>query len=195
MLKIIYKNPLDLKGYEGNARLHSDLQIDQIVNSILEFGFTNPVLLDENDVLIAGHGRTAAAIKMGIDSIPTIRLGELTDDQKKALRIADNQLALNATWDMDILAAELADLSALDFDLSLIGFDDKFLDDLLQSPELPPEAPPEKPEPTKKIEIILGPYKFKVAAADFSRWEAAIRANVGFDPANIEVEIKKRLQL
>jgi ParB family chromosome partitioning protein len=194
-LKIKYKNPCDLTGYKRNARVHSDEQIDQIVNSMQEFGFTNPVLVDENDEIIAGHGRIAAATKLGLNSVPTITLEGLSESQKKALRIADNQLALNSKWDMDLLAAELPELQDADFDLALLGFDDKFLDDLLQVDEPPVEDPPEKPDPTKKIEIILGPYKFKIPAAEFSRWEAAIRANVGFDVANIETEIKKRLQL
>lgn len=195
MLKIEYLNPLKLEAYGANARMHSPQQIDQIVNSIREFGFTNPVLIDEDNILIAGHGRTAAAIKMELDAIPAVRLRGLTDSQKKALRIADNQLALNATWDLDLLAAELTELDDVDFDLELIGFDEKFLSGLLGGPDLDidDEDDQEQPEPSKKIEIILGPYKFKVSAADFSRWETAVRANVGFDVADIEAEIKKRL--
>lgn len=120
-----------LLNYERNARTHSDQQIDQIIASIKEFGFTNPVLIDEANVLIAGHGRTAAANKMGFDEVPAIRLLGLSENQKKALRIADNQLALNAGWDFELLESELSELETADFDLNLLGFDSEFLDDLL----------------------------------------------------------------
>lgn len=122
----------DLKNYEKNARTHSHEQVDQLVNSINEFGFTNPVLIDENNVLIAGHGRTAAARLLGMDKVPAIRLNGLSEDQKKALRIADNQLALNAGWDLDLLAGEIQDLDIVDFNLSVLGFDDDFLKNLLE---------------------------------------------------------------
>lgn len=121
----------DLIGYERNARTHSDNQIDQIVESIKEFGFTNPVLIDEDNVLIAGHGRTAAAQKMSLSQVPAIRISHLSDPQKKALRIADNQLALNAGWDLELLSQEMKDLEIDGFDMNLMGFDDQFLDDLL----------------------------------------------------------------
>lgn len=121
----------DLKGYEKNARVHSAEQVQQVVNSIKEFGFTNPVLIDEENVLIAGHGRTEAAKILGLEKVPAIRLNGLTDAQKKALRIADNQLALNATWDEDLLAAELEEIHLENFDLDLLGFDDDFLNGLL----------------------------------------------------------------
>lgn len=121
----------DLIGYENNARTHSDKQVDQIVESIKEFGFTNPVLVDENNVLIAGHGRTSAAQKMELSEVPAIRLSHLSNSQKKALRIADNQLALNAGWDLELLTQEMKDLEVEGFDMDLMGFDDQFLDDLL----------------------------------------------------------------
>jgi len=130
-LRLEYLKITDLRAYDRNARTHSAEQVEQLVNSITEFGFTNPVLVDENNELIAGHGRTAAAKKMGMVEVPAIRLVGLSESQKKALRIADNQLALNAGWDMDLLSAEIAELQDEDFNLDLLGFDSKTLDELL----------------------------------------------------------------
>lgn len=132
-LKIEYIEVSELIEYGKNARTHSDEQVEQLVNSIREFGFTNPVLIDEDNVLIAGHGRTMAAKQFGLDKVPCIRLSNLSDDKKRALRIADNQLALNAGWDLDMLADEVKDLNIEEFNLDLLGFDLDFIDDLLES--------------------------------------------------------------
>lgn len=121
----------ELKHYEKNARTHSHEQVEQLVNSINEFGFTNPVLIDEGNVLIAGHGRTAAASLAGLTDVPAVRLVGLSDEQKIALRIADNQLALNAGWDLSLLADEVQSLEVEGFDISVIGFSDEFLENLL----------------------------------------------------------------
>lgn len=134
-LKIEYLPVADLVPYAKNARMHSGNQLDQIVASISEFGFTNPVLIDENNILIAGHGRTQAAKIAGLETIPAIRLTGLSDAQKKALRIADNQLPLNATWDMDLLMEEVKGLELDEFDLEVLGFDDDMLDTLLAGDE------------------------------------------------------------
>lgn len=131
-LKIEYLSLSEFRHYERNARTHSEEQIQQIVSSIQEFGFTNPVLIDEQNELIAGHGRIMAAELVGMDSVPAIRLKGLSADQKKALRIADNQLALNAGWDLDLLASEIESLATADFDIDLLGFDSKFLDELFE---------------------------------------------------------------
>lgn len=128
MLKIEYKNIEEIKKYKRNSRTHSDEQIEQIVNSIKEFGFTNPLLIDENNEIIAGHGRYEAALKLKMDKVPCIVLRGLTNLQKKAYVIADNKLALNASWDLNLLSEELEELKENDFDLSLIGFDDDELD-------------------------------------------------------------------
>ena len=117
--------------YARNTRTHSEAQVAQIAGSIREFGFTNPVLIDAENGIIAGHGRVMAAQKLGLDKVPCIRLGHLTDTQRRAYIIADNKLALNAGWDEEMLALELGDLSDLDFDLSLIGFDEAELGDLM----------------------------------------------------------------
>ena len=130
-LKIIYKNPKDLVAYEHNSRLHSEEQIEQIMASITEFGFTNPVLLDESNGVIAGHGRVKAAFNIGLYLITTIELRDLTDEQKRAYIIADNQLAMNGKWDKDILKLELSALQDAGFDLGIIGFDEAELADFM----------------------------------------------------------------
>ncbi|MDE1170911.1 MAG: ParB/Srx family N-terminal domain-containing protein [Verrucomicrobium sp.] len=108
--------------FAQNSRTHSDDQISQIVASIKEFGFTNPVLVDSENGIIAGHGRVMAAKKLALSEVPCIRLGHLTEKQKRAYVIADNKLALNAGWDDELLKAEFLDLREEGFDLSLTGF-------------------------------------------------------------------------
>ena len=120
----------DLIPYVNNSRTHDDKQVGQIAASIKEFGFTNPILIDNDNGIIAGHGRLMGAQKLGIEQVPCIRLGDLTEAQKKAYVIADNKLALNAGWDMDLLAVEIEGLQALDFDVDLLGFDADELDAL-----------------------------------------------------------------
>lgn len=134
--KIIYRSVMDLIPYTNNSRTHSESQISQIAASIKEFGFTNPVLLDAESGIIAGHGRVMAAKKLGIDSVPCIVLSHLTDAQKKAYVIADNKLALNAGWDDELLAIELEALKELNFDLALTGFSEEELSALMQIDEV-----------------------------------------------------------
>jgi DNA modification methylase len=117
--------------FAKNSRTHSDAQVAQIAGSIREFGFTNPVLIDEANGIIAGHGRVMAARKLKLTEVPCIRLAHLSDAQKRAYVIADNKLALNAGWDEAMLKLELADLKALDFDLDLTGFNTGEIDALL----------------------------------------------------------------
>lgn len=131
-MNIIYKKTKDLIPYVNNSRTHSEEQIKQICASINEFGFTNPVLIDEKDMIIAGHGRVLASEKLKLEEVPCIVLEGLTEAQKKAYVIADNKMALNAGWDEDLLKLELENLKELDFDLSLTGFDDEELDDILK---------------------------------------------------------------
>ena len=123
-LKVEYKNIKDLIPYCNNSRTHSDEQVLQIASSIKEFGFTNPVLIDDQGGIIAGHGRIMAAQKLKMDEVPTITLSDLSEAQKKAYIIADNKLALNSGWDDELLKIELEQLKELDFDLGLIGFSD-----------------------------------------------------------------------
>ena len=121
--------------YARNSRTHSDAQIAQVAASIREFGFTNPVLIDAEDGIIAGHGRVLAARKLGLDKVPCIRLAHLTDTQKRAYIIADNKLALNSGWDEEMLALELAELREVDFDLDVVGFDGDAIERMLNPPE------------------------------------------------------------
>ena len=131
-LSIDYIPTADLLPYAMNSRTHSDEQVAQIAASIKEFGFTNPILIDDQETIIAGHGRLMAAKKLKLSEVPTITLEGLTEAQKKAYVIADNKLALNAGWDTEALTAELRRLQELEFDLDLIGFDSDELAQLLE---------------------------------------------------------------
>ena len=124
MLKISYQSISELIPYVNNSRTHNELQIKQIAASIKEFGFTNPVLVDESNTIIAGHGRVLAADLLNIEKIPTIKLTDLSDAQKKAYVIADNKLGLNSSWNEDLLKIELESLEELQFDFSTLGFDE-----------------------------------------------------------------------
>ena len=120
-----YKTVLvsDLIPYARNSRTHSDVQVNKIASSIKEFGFLNPVLIDGDNGIIAGHGRVMAAQKLGLKEVPVLQIGHLSESQKRAYIIADNKLALNSGWDDELLKIELEQLKELDFDLGLIGFD------------------------------------------------------------------------
>jgi hypothetical protein len=112
----------ELIPYDNNPRTHSDEQVAKLIKSIREFGFTNPILTDGDAGVIAGHGRLLAAQKLGLETVPTIELKHLTPAQRKAYVIADNRLAEDAEWDMDLLRMELGDLRDIGFDLGLTGF-------------------------------------------------------------------------
>jgi hypothetical protein len=133
-LKIEILNTSDLIPYARNSRTHSPEQVGQIAGSIREFGFTNPVLIDGDNNIIAGHCRVMAAQKLGIENVPCIRLDHLTDTQRRAYVIADNKLALNSGWDEEMLGLELADLRESDFDLSLTGFNGDVIEAFLNPP-------------------------------------------------------------
>ena len=123
----------ELIPYENNPRVHDDAQLAKIVRSIQEFGFTNPILTDGDAGVIAGHGRLLAARQLGLASVPTIELKHLTPAQRKAYVIADNRLAEEAGWDMDLLRIEMGSLKELEFDLDLTGFDPMEADKLFAS--------------------------------------------------------------
>jgi ParB-like chromosome segregation protein Spo0J len=122
-LAIAYRAPADLIPYAKNSRTHSDMQVAQIASSIREFGFTQPILLDGDNGIIAGHGRWQAAMKLGLEQVPTIDLSHLSETQKKAYVIADNKIALNSGWDESLLELEIQDLRDAGFDLDLLAFD------------------------------------------------------------------------
>jgi len=123
-MDIISRSVAELIPYVNNARTHSPEQVAQIAASIKEFGFCNPVLIDGNSGIIAGHGRVMAAQKLGMETVPTIELSHLSDTQRKAYILADNRLAEKSDWDDELLRLELGELQDLDFDLAIIGFDD-----------------------------------------------------------------------
>lgn len=140
--------------YINNSRKHSDEQVAQIAASIKEFGWTNPILVDGSNGLIAGHGRLLAARKLGMAKVPVIELAHLSENQKKALIIADNKLALNSDWDNNLLMIELQELDSEDYDLSVLGFDQDELDALLNPIEpttglTDEDAVPDVPEEPK----------------------------------------------
>lgn len=153
--KLEWRNIGEIIPYARNSRTHSEEQVAQIAASIKEFGWTNPVLIDEENGIIAGHGRLAAARKLGHTQIPVIELTGLSEAQKRAYVIADNKLALNAGWDTEMLVNELRDLEGMDIDLALTGFSADELNDMLAVKEegltdedavpTPPEEPITKP--------------------------------------------------
>lgn len=130
-LQVEYRSPDDLTPYARNARTHSPEQVAQIAGSIREFGFTNPILCDEQGTIIAGHGRLAAAQKLGLEKVPCITIAGLTDTQRRALILADNRIAETAGWDAEMLRVELEELTEAGADLDLIGFDEGSLDELI----------------------------------------------------------------
>lgn len=161
----------DLIPYVNNSRTHSNEQVTQIAASIKEFGWTNPILVDEEKGIIAGHGRLLAAKKLGYDQVPVIELTGLTETQRKAYIIADNRLALNAGWDTDLLTLEIKELTDEGFDTSLLGFDPKELDALLEPEQVEgltdEDAVPEVPEePKTKLGDIYQLGKHRLMCGD-----------------------------
>lgn len=143
-LHVEYRSVAGLIPYARNSRTHDDAQVAQIAASIREFGWTNPVLIDGERGIIAGHGRVLAARKLGLDEAPCIELAGLSEAQRRAYVIADNQIALRAGWDSEFLAVEIDELRDLDFDLTILGFDPQDLNELIGTPNDAPEAAAEK---------------------------------------------------
>lgn len=156
-MKIEQRKVESLIPYVNNSRKHSDEQVAQIAASIKEFGWTNPILVDGDNGIIAGHGRLMAARKLDMDKVPVIELAHLTQSQRKALIIADNRLALNAEWDTQMLTLELNDLLKDDFGLDILGFGDEELEALLNPIKETEgltdedEVPEPPPEPITKL--------------------------------------------
>ena len=143
----------DLIPYARNAKKHDDSQVAKLAGSIKEFGFNNPVLIDKDNGIIAGHGRIMAAQKLGLENVPCIRLGHLTDTQRRAYILADNRLAeIGGGWDEEMLKLELADLRELDMDFDLMGFEASLIEEKLNPPE--PSIESITPESsTKEIDV------------------------------------------
>lgn len=159
--------------YARNSRTHSDAQVAQIAASIREFGFTNPILVDEAGGIIAGHGRVMAATRLGLVHVPCIRLTGLTEAQRRAYVIADNRLALNADWDEAMLAIELQELADCNFDVELLGFDAREIDKIisqatatLEGESDPDEAPAPRAEAISTIGNIWICGKHRVMCGD-----------------------------
>ena len=121
-----------LQPYEKNARVHSKEQVGQIAASIVEFGFLNPILVDSNDGIVAGHGRLSAAKELALDEVPVVVLDHLTDSQKKAYILVDNKLAENATWNEALLQEEIVALNLQDFDISVLGWDEDEIREIME---------------------------------------------------------------
>jgi DNA modification methylase len=171
------KTVAELIPYVNNSRTHSDEQVAQIAASIKEFGWTNPILIDEQNSIIAGHGRLMAARKLGMDKIPCIEVKNLTEAQKKALIIADNKLALNAGWNNDLLKLELENLQELGFDLDILGFDPDELNALLEPEQIEgltdeDAAPPVPDEPKTKPGDIYQLGKHRLMCGDSTSIDA-----------------------
>lgn len=146
--EVQYCSPEELIPYEKNPR-DNRLAIDDVVRSIEEYGFTNPILVNEEKVILAGHTRREAAILAGMERVPYIVVDGLTEAQQRAYRLADNKLSELALWDEDLLKEELEDLLDADYDLSLIGFSDVDLTDLLKDEEDLEDIEPEEPKEKK----------------------------------------------
>jgi site-specific DNA-methyltransferase (adenine-specific) len=165
-LQVTYRKLTDLIPYVRNARTHSDEQVAQLAGSIKEFGWTNPILVDDDGGIIAGHGRLLAAQRLKMDEVPTIQIGGLSEAQRRALVLADNKLALNAGWDIDLLKVELGDLNEQGFDIALTGFSVDELSKLL-APDgteglTDPDDTPEVPvDPVSKLGDVwvCGPHR------------------------------------
>lgn len=199
-LAIKYRQTCDLKPDRRNARTHAKRQVEQISASITEFGFSNPILIDPENVIIAGHGRLLAAKKLEIKEVPTITLEGLSDSQKRALRLADNKIALNAGWDMDLLKSELLDLSVEDltFDISVTGFsvgdiDVILLEDTDPDDEIVPAVPQ---DPTARLGDIwqLGEHRIGCGdARDLDFLKAVVASDSGVDAAFLDPPYNVRI--
>jgi DNA modification methylase len=174
----IEERPIEaLIPFANNSRTHSDEQVAQIAASIREFGFTNPVLIDAEDGIIAGHGRVLAARKLGLEKVPCIRLKHLTEAQRRAYVIADNKLALNAGWDEALLRVEIESLQSMDFDVALTGFNADEIAALLAVSTVDPQTDPdETPEPPVDPLSVLGDVwvlgKHRLACGDSTNLDA-----------------------
>lgn len=122
----------EIKESNYNSRIHNDAQVEKIANSIEEFGFVNPIIIDEGNEIIAGHGRYMAARYLKLKEVPTIRLTHLTDDKKRAFIIADNKIALSGEWDYDMLKEEFDIILKSEMDIDLLGFNRKFIDSMFK---------------------------------------------------------------
>lgn len=184
--KVERRKVSELVPYARNARTHSDAQVRQIAASIEEWGWTNPILVDEKSGIIAGHGRVMAADKLGLKDVPVMVAAGWTEAQKKAYILADNQLALNAGWDTEMLSLELKDLSDLDFDLDLMGFGEDFLAGMLidgtEGLTDPDEIPEVPEEPKAKLGDVYKLGKHRLVCGDSTDADTVAKCLNGVEP-------------
>ncbi|WP_394239896.1 ParB/Srx family N-terminal domain-containing protein [Vibrio astriarenae] len=191
--------PIDqLKPNPDNPNIHDDKNIGELRASIQEWGFTNPILADEEDVIIAGHGRWQAAKEEGYTLAPTITLKGLSESQKRAYIIADNSLPFGSIWDEDKLEEELEKLEADGFDLSLLALDN--IEDL-DLDFTPPEfgdghaKNPNEEFDQSDTKLVIGEYSFPVSRKEYLSWQEEIRKDAGFTREEVIEEMKVRLRI
>lgn len=189
-LSISYKLTEDLFPYAMNSRTHSDEQVGQIAASIMEFGFTNPILVDEQNSIIAGHGRLLAAQRLKLTEVPTIELAGLTEAQRKAYVIADNKITENGGWDVNLLESEIERLKELDFNIDLLALDDDLLG-LLE----PEGAQFDSDNPyTQKVEIpVYEPTGDKPALSELYQDQKAVELAEQISASNLPAAEKSFL--
>lgn len=221
MAKRIEIWPVDrLIPYEKNARTHSPEQIAQIAASIQEFGFTNPILVDSDDGILAGHGRLQASRDLGLEEVPVVVLDHLSAKQRRAYVLADNRLAESAGWDRALLQEEVIGLRLQDFNLDLLGFSDAELKGLLDPEGLDDLGPQvvgggggagdddgddddledgvggsDGADPTEQAntQVVVGGYRIIVGREAYQAWVDEVREEVGYEKAEVEAEILRRL--
>lgn len=169
-MKVLYADPLDIIPYENNPRIN-DYAVKKVLESIKEYGFTNPILVDAGLVIIAGHTRREAAILAGLEKVPYIIKDDLTPEQVRAYRIADNKLAELSTWDEEALKAELFELQELDYPLEVMGFTEMDLKDLFEEKEEP------KAKKTKEEKTILPMLRFGSNSVRITEDELVLLSN------------------
>ncbi|CAH6804694.1 ParB/Srx family N-terminal domain-containing protein [Vibrio crassostreae] len=193
------KSVHDLTPYENNPNAHDDKNIEELSNSINEFGFTNPLLIDENDKIFAGHGRWEAAKYIGMERVPCIILTGLTETQKRAYVIADNTLPFGSVWDESMLQSELEALEAEGFDMDILALDNiDDLDFLDFNPAALEDGHANDSNETiteSDTKLVIGEYSFPIERREYLNWQDDIRAEAGFSKEDVIAEIKQRLRI
>lgn len=192
-LNIEYKPLQELIPYARNARTHSQDQVKQIAASIREFGFCNPILISTGSDIVAGHGRALAASLLGMETVPTITLGHLSDTQRRAYVLADNRLAELSGWDAEILSLEVEDLKSLDYDLDITGFNDDDLSSIFE--DLPNEDEKEDGPYTQKIEApVYTPKGDKPKEVDLYDLEKSAQLIAEIDKSDLPEQVREFLK-
>lgn len=195
----------DVMPYDNNPR-DNDPAVESVANSIQNFGFVVPILIDDENVIVAGHTRYLAAVDLGIEEVPTIRASHLTDDQIKQFRIIDNKVAEMARWDFDALATELGALTESGLDWTMFGFNQEELDcltDVVAADCLAAGAAQEMQGEERstrasrvsndRTRMVIGEFVFFVPSGVYREWATALRENSDFDDQEIDEELKRRL--